>query len=745
MFAIAQQRKTIACVRRAKCLNCARRARCLNPLRGIEHQVGMKLLGLLIAACLPSLASAAEIIRPKVEPAAYAEGSVDHGDPRVEVRLLADLDEAAPGDTVRVGVLFHIDPEWHIYWRNSGESGMATEISLAAPGWKSDPLLWPAPHVFVDKSGQLATFGYSDAELIWMPVHVPEDAADTARIKVDVSWLSCKVECVPGWAMLSIPLSIGTRKPSDQAGIFDDAEARLPTPAHNANFSSSVATVHRSQSFHATLDVGAEVIGDGVERFTFIPDETPGISWSTSSHDGPKITLVGTASPDKFKAPCVLSGVVWTSEGAVAVNFPVTCTNDSPTNETAPKPPIEPTSPPKPPPAIYFLLLAFFGGMLLNLMPCVFPVLALKAFALVKNAQAGRAESLRHAAAYTTGVVASMLGLAGFVIGLRYAGTEVGWGFQFQEPWFLIALAALLTLFAVNLFGAFEITMSTSMRPTSTGLRRSAAEGALAVILATPCSAPLLGTAVGFALASSTAMIIAIFVLLGLGLSFPFVLLSAFPGWAKKLPKPGPWMDTFKRLLGFTLLAATIWIQWLIAQTLGSEISTRVWIFLLGLSMAAWVFGLAQFTNRRKIGIVLALGIVALSVASLPNLVPGQKQATHAQPGGLWQPWSPGRVAAETANGKTVFVDFTADWCITCKVNENGVLADPEIHALLNREDIVALKADWTMRDDRIRAELQKYGKAGVPMYLVVHPGAHGVVLPELLTKSMIIESLKQP
>ncbi len=711
----------------------------------------MKIFPIILGWIFSASSFGAEIPRVVVPEPAFDVGSVDDHDPRVEVRLISDHVSAEPGDTVSVGVLFHIDPEWHVYWRSSGESGMATDVELTAPNWQTSGLKWPAPSVFVDKSGQVATFGYSDAEVIWFDVVIPSDMPNTANLEVEANWLSCKVECIPGDAKLVTELRRGTAERSISAPIFDEARTRLPKTADEAGlkteFQSSVKTVHRSETFDATLQISSPVVIAAADRFTFIPDETPGIEWkvtNTEIDSESSIHLQGIASADAFKSPCALSGVVWTAQGAVALKFPLDCTNDTPeiaVNTTS----AAPVADQKSAPMAYFFLLAFLGGILLNLMPCVFPILALKSFALVQNASAGRSHALKHAGAYSAGVIATMLILASVVVLLRSAGTQVGWGFQFQEPWFLVALASLLTLFAANLFGVFEITLSASFGQTqSTGLKRSAAEGFIAVVLATPCSAPMLGTAVGFALSSSAPVIFGVFALLGLGLASPFVLLSAFPRWAKVLPKPGAWMETFKKFLGFTLLGAAIWILWLIGQVLGADASSRVLAFVTLLVLGAWIFGLNQFGSTRKKWLGILFGILVGIGGSflLPEMVPQQKVAVQDE---LWQQWSEERVQNETAKGNIVFVDFTADWCITCKVNENGVLASETILNRFRDPGIIVLKADWTLRDDKIRMQLQKYGKAGVPMYLVFHPGEPtGRLLPELLTQSMILEALEK-
>lgn len=697
---------------------------------------------------------AAQIPRVEVPATAYAEGSVEDEDPRVEVRLIADHTHLQPGDSARIGLLFHLDPDWHVYWRNSGDSGMATDLELRPEAWHPGPIQWPAPSVFVDPSGQVATFGYSDAELLWVDVQAPSDFQAPQELTVEVSWLACKIDCIPGDATLSLILEPGKTTTSAQFELFEKATARLPADASKANTPPSlrldVPEVRRSSTFGAELSIYADVVPAAARRFDFIPDETPGISWTTEAvlpGHPTVLKLKGEATAGKMPNSCGLSGVVWSKTGPLQIALPVPCKDAEALPEATPSKPLRTPEPPgQNTPLAYVLMFAFLGGLLLNLMPCVFPVLALKSFGLVKNAHAGRKAALINATAYAVGVVVSMLVLAGVVVGLKAAGTQVGWGFQFQEPWFVVGLSALLTVFAANLFGAFELSFSVSgTRSSAHGIAGSALEGALAVVLATPCSAPMLGTAVGFALSSSAPIIFATFGLVGAGLAAPFVVLSAFPQWATRLPKPGPWMVTFKKFLGFSLYGAVVWLLWVLGQSLGADALTRVLAFLLALSLGVWAFGQYQYASlkARILSATAALCITLAGAYLLPDLQPTTQAATRHDDG--WQPWSPEGVATERAAGKTVFVDFTADWCITCKVNENGALVAPEVEAAFAKAGVVKFKADWTRRDETIRQELEKYGKAGVPLYLMFRPGEDTArVLPEILTPAILVQAVER-
>ena len=379
----------------------------------------------------------------------------------------------------------------------------------------------------------------------------------------------------------------------------------------------------------------------------------------------------------------------------------------------------------------WFLLMAFLGGMILNLMPCVFPVLALKVSSFTKLVHESRRGILAHGMAYTGGIVASMLALAAVVIGLRIAGTHVGWGFQFQQPHFLAALVTILVLFALNLFGVFEVTMdSQALHGKAThahGVRRSFWEGILAVALATPCSAPFMGTAVGFALASSAWVVVAVFVALGLGLAAPMVVLALMPGWTKLLPKPGGWMLHLKIFLGFALLGSAIWTVWLLGRQTGVDGMAAMLAFTGTLGLAAWLVGLVQFQawSIRKV-VVLVLAAAALVAGGLiafpleaerrvPKTVVVSEQIS-------WQPWTEEAVAAELEKGRPVFVDFTADWCLTCKVNEKNAIDTRTVREAIARYDVAMFKADWTQPDEAIRLKLAEYDRAAIPFYLVYSP-----------------------
>ena len=398
------------------------------------------------------------------------------------------------------------------------------------------------------------------------------------------------------------------------------------------------------------------------------------------------------------------------------------------------------------------LWLGWLGGLVLNLMPCVLPVLAIKIAGLAGLADHSRRARIRHAIAYGGGIALSMLALAAVVVGLRAAGTSVGWGFQLQEPVFLVAICALLVAFALNLFGAFEIEVNTArlgaIGAGAPGAARSFFDGLLAVALATPCSAPFLGTAVGFAFASPAPLIAAIFLAIGLGLATPFLLAACWPAFARRMPRSGPWMADLRVGLGFALLLTVVWLIWVLGRVAGADAIAPALLLLLAIAAAGWLLGLVQRRGRAVSGIAIGLvlgaiaapGIVTLDLAPVRRAEPAAPAIPRARA------FAQGELRAGVASGRPAFVYFTADWCMTCKVNEKRVLADARISPALDQLGYDVYRADWTRRDESIRSALAGLGKAGVPVYAVYAPGDpdRPRLLPELLTVDLLLSALRE-
>jgi thiol:disulfide interchange protein DsbD len=736
-----------------------------------QRPVIRMLLGLgALLLCATSAGAAA-----RVPDADRGAGALDGDEPRVEARLLVDAARVQPGAPFRAGVLFSIDRGWHIYWRNSGQSGLPTELDWRVEGARIGPIQWPAPRIFREADGFITTYGYAEEVLLANEITLDGSAGEERELAVVADFLACEVQCIPGRIELRRALALGEPQsaPPDTARVFARWGQRIPVSPEalgvqlDATYSQSA--IRPGDEFRAAVAVVScsDAAADcapwelaGRAEDAFVPDapasielEVTGSRAHPSAAHGVLLLLRGRASPDAVEGAQRLRGVLAIerrSSGVRYVDVDVALPRAPAQTqvETLAAPWLDP-APAAPGVSPWMALaLALLGGLILNLMPCVLPVLAIKVFGIAEAAQHGRAELLRSAWAYTLGIESAMLALALCVTGLRAAGTAVGWGFQFQEPLFVVAISAVLVVFALNLFGVFEIGVSAGgladLSRSATGARRSFFEGALAVVLATPCSAPFLGTAVGFAFASPAWVGTGIFLCIGLGLALPYVLVASVPAWARWLPRPGTWMLQLRRLLGFAVLATVVWLL-SIPGSASAVVGTLA--LLLAVALGTWIAGSLQAAGRRAAARIAALAVAAGAIAAAPALpLDAPSDATSADPHSAeWQPFEPAAIESELASGRAVFVDFTADWCLTCKANEQLVLADARVRAEFERLDVARFKADWTRRDERIRAELARHGRAGVPLYLVYTPDAprDPVVLPEVLSVERVVQALR--
>jgi thiol:disulfide interchange protein/DsbC/DsbD-like thiol-disulfide interchange protein len=673
------------------------------------------------------------------------------------------LSEAAvkPGSTVTAALHLQMDPNWHTYWKNPGESGKATKITWELPpGITAGEIQWPVPEKFETKVGNDSVFTYvfhKEVALL-IPLTIAADApAGAVAIKGKANWLECEVPCIPGSARVEAPLVIGVgSKPSAQAEQIKKWEEKIPKAASDdlkltAEWDGAGTAEERAIIFALTKDSGAW-------EFYNYPLEDADLSVKSErlpNVDG-KIRFRKTVKKWGDAWPMEISGVVLIpGDESSARVVSASLGGEKPavvatTSAAAPTPeqPAQATGAIDKRSLAGILGLAFLGGLILNIMPCVLPVIALKILGFVRQANEDPRRVRQLGLVYAVGVLTSFLVLAGFVIGIKQAGRAASWGMQFQNPQFLLFITVLVTLVALNLFGVFEITLSGRAMDGASGLAsREGPSGAffngvLATILATPCTAPFLGIALGFAFASTTPVILAVFLMVGLGLALPYVILCWFPAWLKKLPKPGAWMEKFKIAMGFPMLATAVWLFSLAASRYGKPGVLYLGLLLALLSFAAWIFG--EFVQRGSKRRGLAGGFaIALVIAGFTIFSRGVRADSDAI---AWQKWAPEAVATARAKGKPVLVDFTADWCLTCKANKKTSIEIPTVRQKIKELGVTPLLADNTDEDPAIVAELAKYQRAGVPLVLVfpADPKAPPIVLPELLKPSLVLDALEK-
>ena len=726
---------------------------------------------------------------PAVPEGAIGSGGLAPDGPVVEARLLINAESVMPGEMVEAGVFFEIEDDWHMYWRNPGDSGLPTVLEWTVKGADIGPLRWPAPHAFKEADGALTTHAYGESVLLQNDLLITASIGERLDVAVEVDFLVCKEICIPGSVSLRRSLPVVERSQSANSEIrslFADWNELVPVRPSELGLSVdelySQDAIRPGDAFTAAIALVCEETEEGASpcrglrpyrgaiEDRFIPDDMPSVDVEVTGSrthpfaDGVLITLSGVALEDEPDPDKQLVGVARVENAAgevllVEVDLPLPRAEAGSEIVATQNPWLEP-EPEAPVGAVAGLwqafLLAFLGGLILNLMPCVLPVLAIKVFGIAERAHSQRSDLLKNGGAYTLGILVTMSILASVVIGLRAAGTSVGWGFQFQEPIFVAAISVLLLAFALNLFGLFELGvpgarwMQAGADGEGSGLRASFFEGLLAVLLATPCTAPFLGTAVGFAFASPAPVILAIFLAIGLGLAAPFVAITLVPGWARLLPRSGAWMLQLRAVLGFALLATLVWLLWIVGQQVGTDGMTLLLGFLLCLALGIWIYGNRQRASEDGRAPKTALVVIGLTVAALawldlrPLPTPSLSEERGEESAGAVARFDPRAVEREVAIGRPAFVYFTADWCLTCKLNERVVLSDERIQQALAERNTAIFKGDWTLRDEAIRAELARFGRAGVPLYLLYDPAKPGKpqILPELLSVDLVLEAL---
>jgi thiol:disulfide interchange protein len=649
----------------------------------------------------------------------------------VKAQLVADTQHIEPGQKFRLGVLYTIVPNWHIYWKYAGDAGIPTQIDWQLPpGFRVSPLQWPLPGREQEPGG-LEVFDYNNEVLLFTEVQAPEQlTGGPIELAAKSNWLVCERECVPGDAQLSLKLNDGGQGPANQ-DIFSKYAASVPKAGSlPAGYSVSM------KSSGSQMVVEFSGVPEG-SRLDFFPEPPENVVLNHGKQAGKSVVLSvdGGSALDRLKGVAVVqaNGKTDAFEVELKSGGQVAVAGNGVSADLAG--------------VLQAVAFALIGGLILNVMPCVLPVISLKIFGFVSEAGERPDKAFKLALVFSAGIVSCFAVLAAIVTFFRAIGAEVGWGFQFQDYRFVLAIACLVFAFALNLFGVFELTVSA--RATG-GLAKLAAghgyggaffQGAFATILATPCTAPFLGTASAFAFTQPAWATFLIFFSIGIGMALPYLLLAVQPKWLRYLPKPGQWMVHLKQVLGFLLLATLLWLSWIIGRLRSADGMVELGGLLLIIGILAWIKG--SFWTPVSSGrsrVLAALAMVAVLVLGL-----GSYFFVTAPSEIPWQAFSQQSLDSALQSGRPIFVDFTADWCITCKANERFALDSTAVRQAFAQHQVLVLRADWTHGDPEITQILKDHGRAGVPMYLF-YPGGKErppVVLPELISSQSVLDAMK--
>ncbi len=694
---------------------------------------------ILVALVLAVLVSAASAQTPEARDPS----------PHSDARLVADVTSVAPGDAFDLAIRIDADEGWHIYWINPGDSGLPVRVDWRLPeGVVAGPLQFPYPEVYSDAG--ITSYAHEGAPHFLTRVSVPEGFdAPTVEIGGDVKWLVCADMCYQAEQKVQLSLPVG---PTTRIDALDEAREALPIMAEGW-----AAQAETAEEAYALSIVPPPAWEGSLAGAYFFVDETGVLDHSTKQafvRDG-EAWRVRLPAAEHAGAPAQrLRGVLVAPEGtsfgdgARAIQIDAIVAGASGSAGT---------------PASTLglwsaLLFAFTGGLILNLMPCVFPILSIKILGFVQGRNDSAAALRAHGLAFGAGVVLSFLALAGLLLVLRAAGEGLGWGFQLQSPAVVAVLAVLMTVVALNLLGVYEVGHRVAAvggrLDRKEGLGGAFLSGVLATVVATPCTAPFMGAALGYALAQPALVALVVFAALGIGMALPYVFLSFQPHLLEKLPRPGEWMETLRQALAFPLFATAVWLVWVFGRQAGIDAAGMLLLSLVLVGLAAWTWGRwpghrtrrATRTVARAVGVgavIAAVSLVAVAAGLLNDGLPANAEAAQGEPGDTWEPFDPEAVEALVARGEPVFIDFTAAWCLSCQVNKKVALGTDAVERAFADAGVTRVRADWTNRNPEITAALDRFGRSGVPLY-VFYPrgGGEPVLLPTVLTPEIVLDAL---
>lgn len=700
-------------------------------------------LGAVIAASTLGLFGASlsgEIVSP--------EKTIDH----TRVQLVVSAERVSSGGSFWIGLRYQMDPDWHIYWKNYGDTGMPTEVEWTLPeGFEVGEVRWPVPERY-DYEG-IISYVYHDEVVLYAPVSVPADwepEAGSVTMGAHTEFLMCSVPCLPGSGSFEVEVPVGPDTVESEAGTARLDSMRRFWPVSPVD-----------------VELAAYRTGEGARLVVTAPDpieELPVLYFFSSDAWVQPDAEQRVVRIDRFSYAIDLRQSAYAQAGTARLlgvlghpeGMPKHLENpplrvDLPFSEDPPPEladgdegtPSEASTAEQPRNFLVMLGLAFLGGLILNLMPCVFPVLGIKVMGFVKQAGEERSRVVLHGLVFTAGVLVSFWILSGLLIALRAGGEELGWGFQLQSPAFVFFIALFLLVFALNLSGLFAFGMSAvgvgSQLTAKPGFAGSFFSGVLATIVATPCAAPILAPALGFALTLPAGTSLLTFSFIALGLASPYLLLSLFPGLASSMPRPGAWMESLKQFMAFPLYATVAYLVWILADQVSPDRFLQMLLALVTGAMAVWIYGRWGQGPRRKPVRQRGIGVALVLVVTVPLLAFYERADAPD-----WEPWSPERVEELREADRPIYVDFTARWCLTCQVNKRNVFRSDEVIDYFARHRVAMLQADWTNNDPRITQELARFDRSTVPFNLVYRPDREEpVVLPELLTPGIVLEAFR--
>lgn len=721
-----------------------------------------------------------------------ADVPVDPTQQFVRAELLAEQDAISPGAKFWVGLNLQHAPHWHTYWAMPGDAGLPTRLRWdLEPGYRAGGIQWPVPERL--RVGDLANFGYEGDVLLPVLLQAPASAqiGGTAHLRAHADWLVCSDICIPGSAELSLVLPIrasGDVHPGSSAPAFAAARRQVPAPLALQGARATIQGSRVGLEFSSVKDTPRTL-----EFFPLEPNQIVAAADQVLLVRGKRVRLELRAQrPDEpdFKA---LHGVLVADGGpsargwaapidlalthlpagaatqtaaavqpagrpeAVGPGLSAQASNLAPGAFALPAPMSAQGTTPAPIFSSHLALAialvgAFVGGVILNLMPCVFPVLSLKLIGLVRHRDEPHEALRAHGVAFAIGVVLSFVGLAALLILMRAAGSQIGWGFQLQSSLFIAGLIGLFFLIGLNLLGAFEFTFGSGLANSRAaqwldgeGPRGSFATGVLAAVVASPCTAPFMGAALGFAVTQPAPVALSIFAMLGLGMAAPYLLLTLIPSWLGRLPPAGAWMERLRQLMAFPMFLTCVWLFWVLGQQ--GDADTVAWVLtaLVGWGLFAWSAGLVQRGGARGFRWLAAVAAVLAVLTMVPLAQSGPKQAVRSPLAAAatdWADWSQEQQREALARGSPIFVDFTAAWCITCQANKRLVLHDDQVQEAFHKHGVVLMRADWTRRDEAIARELARFARGGVPMYVLYDRNGRAHLLPEILSTKIVLDEL---